>query len=111
MPYVKKVTLIKETVSYGPRHEPIFSDATPKRDVFAEFTSAQQSEFFQASAAGLAADGTVLVWAFEYHGENVLQFDGQRFAIYRTYLPPGAKKIELHYGHQVGPNTVPGVTP
>ena len=111
MPYVKKIELISQTVNYGTRHQPIITDNTPTRAVFAEITSAQQSEFFQASAVGMAAEGKALVWAFEYHGETIMQFDGNRYAIYRTYIVPGSKKIELHFGQQVGPNTVPGVTP
>lgn len=111
MPYVRKIKLISQTVNYGSRHQPIISDDTPSRAVFAEITSAQQSEFFQASAAGMAAEGKALVWAFEYHGETILELDNVRYAIYRTYIVPGSKKIELHYGQQVGPSTVPGVTP
>ena len=110
MPNVKKIKLITRTVTYGPRHEPIYKDAGT-RPVFAELFSAQQSEFFQASAAGFTAEGKALVWAFEYHGETVLEISGDRFAIYRTYSPPG-NKIELHYGFETGPNTAaPGVTP
>ena len=55
MPYVKKIELISQTVNYGTRHQPIITDNTPTRAVFAEITSAQQSEFFQASAVGMAA--------------------------------------------------------
>lgn len=111
MPYVKKIELISQTITYGARHEPIIKDNNPARKVFAEIISAQQSEFFQANSVGLSAEGTALVWAFEYHGEKILEYDGKRYAIYRTYIVPGSKKIELHFGQQIGPNTTPGVTP
>ncbi len=111
MPYVKKVELISQTVNYGTRHQPIITDNTPTRAVFAEITSAQQSEFFQASAVGMAAEGKALIWAFEYHGETIMKLDGNRDAMYRTDSVPGSKKIEVHFGQQVGPNTAPGVTP
>ena len=103
MPNVKKVKLITRSVTYGARHEPIYKD-TATREVFAELFSAQQSEFFQASSAGFTAEGKASVWAFEYHNETVIQIGTQRYAIYRTYSPPG-NKIELHYGFETGPNT------
>lgn len=103
MPNVKKVKLITRSVTYGARHEPIITD-TATREVFAQIYSAQQSEFFQASSAGLTAEGKALLWAFEYHNETVIEISGQRYAIYRTYLP-GGNKIELHFGFETGPNT------
>lgn len=113
MATVKKIKLIPQNVSYGSRHQPIYNDGTA-REIFAEIRSVKQSEFFQASAAGINTEGTALVWAFEYHGENVLELNKKRYAIYRTYQPDNSKKIELYFGFEVGANTAtpaPEVTP
>ena len=103
MAYVRKIKLIPQTVTYGPRHAPIYTDGKA-REVFAEIQSVKRAEFFQASTAGMTAEGTAIVWAFEYHNESVLQLDNQRYAIYRTFKPEG-NKIELYYGYEVGTNT------
>lgn len=113
MALVKKIKLISQAVTYGSRHQPIYTDGTP-REIFANIQSVKQSEFFQASAAGITTEGTAVVWAFEYHGENVLVLNGQRYAIYRTYRPDGSKKMELYFGYETGANTAtasPEVTP
>lgn len=102
MQRVKKVKLIPIEITYGSRNEPIPKDGKP-RAVFAELEPVTQSEYFRAQSVGMSADGKALVWAFEYHGEPVIEIDGQRFAIYRTYLAPGAKKIELYYQYEKGP--------
>ena len=113
MATVKKIKLIPQILSYGARHQPIYTDGTA-REIFAEIRSVKQSEFFQASTVGINTEGTALVWSFEYHGETVLELDKNRYAIYRTYQPDNSKKIELYYGFEVGANTaspLPEVTP
>ena len=102
MQKVKKVNLIPVTITYGTMCEPIPKDGTP-RAVFADLEPVTQTEYFRAQSVGMSAEGKAYVWAFEYHGEQVIEIDGQRFAIYRTYQAPGAKKIELYYQYEKGP--------
>ena len=108
MPQVKKIKLVAETVTYGSRLERKVQET--ERSIFAEITSITQTEFYQASAAGLTAEGKALVWAFEYKGEKILELSGKRYAIYRTYQVPGSKKMELYYSYETGPNTKPATT-
>ncbi len=110
MPYVKKIKLFSQVIRYGDRREAIITKENQK-EVFAEIYSAGAAEFFQASAGGFKPEGKALVWRFEYNGQSILELEGQRFAIYRTYWAPGSKKIELHFGYEIGPNTPGGATP
>ena len=109
MPHVKKIKLIGQTITYGNRKERIVKDSVP-REVFAEMQGVTQTEFFSASASGFTPEGKAVVWAFEYHGEQILVIDGNRYAIYRTYNSQTSNKMELYYMVETGPNTAPEVT-
>lgn len=64
--------------------------------VRADITGTTQSEFFEAGRAGLKASNiTITIPARKYHGEESLEYRGQRLFIYRTY-PPAADLLELH---------------
>ena len=108
MPQVKKIKLVAQTVTRGTRLERIVQET--ERSIFAEITSITQNEFYQASAAGLTAEGKAVGGAFEYKGEKILELNSQRYAIYRTYQVPGSKKMELYYSYEVGPATKPATT-
>jgi len=107
MPYVKKISLIPQTFTEGPRKQRIPKDGEP-RGVFANIDSIGQSEFFQASASGFTPAGKATMWQFEYHGETVMELEGERYAIYRTYKVPGTNKVEIYFAKQLAANTPAG---
>lgn len=109
MPYVKKIQLVAQAFTEGPRHERIPKDVDPPRSIFATIASVGQKEFFQANAEGFTPDGKATVWQFEYKGERIMVLEGQRYAIYRTYQIPGTNKMELYYTMQLAPSTRPEV--
>lgn len=111
MPYVKKIQLVTQTYTEGPRHQRIPEDVKPYRSVFATIESVGQKEFFQANAEGREPSGKATIWAFEYHGEKIMVLENARYSIYRTYMIPGTKKIELYFAMQLAPSTFPEVTP
>lgn len=55
------------------------------REVFCKVKPVQQSEFFKAGQSGLKAALCLVVSVHEYDGETALLFDGERYAVYRTY--------------------------
>ena len=65
-----------------------------ERIVFAEEKSIKRSEFYQAQAIGLKPEKTFEVFAFEYFGEKIVEHEGERFNIIRTYTVKG-EKLEL----------------
>lgn len=56
-----------------------------KRLVYANVTSVSQSEFFEGGRAGLNPELRMTMFAFDYAGENTLEYMGRAFDIYRTY--------------------------
>lgn len=107
---VRKIKLIKQETVYGTRREPIVRDVVPAREIFAEIQSITMTEFYSAASVGMSPNAKAIVWAFEYHGEQILELDGQRYKIFRTYQVPTGNKMELYYTFEAGPNTAPPAT-
>ena len=85
-------TLIAE----NPKAHGIFEDPQETgRKVFCTVRSVTQSEVYQAQAVGLNPEmKLVLAHAFEYGGEKLVDFQGGRHRILRTYVNEG-DQIEL----------------
>lgn len=80
---IHEVTLISEKLSDDAYQTPIET----QRIVYAEKVPNHASEFHAALANGFDLQHTLLVHAFEYDGEKVVLFDGQKYDVYRTYQP------------------------
>lgn len=59
---------------------------TSNRDVFVQVDSITQAEFYDAGRNGLNPEYRFRVFNGDYEGEELCQFHGQQYAIYRTYL-------------------------
>lgn len=57
-----------------------------RREVFCTVGSVQQSEFFAAGRNGLKPRLCAKVFCDDYQNENVVEVDGVRYGVYRTYL-------------------------
>lgn len=73
------------------------------REVFCRVADVSQAEFFEASKNGLSPSFTFLVFAADYRGESVAEYEGQTYAIYRTYRRED-DYIRLYAERQVGVN-------
>ena len=71
------------------------------KTVFADVQSISQNEFFKAGQTGLKPQYKILIWCFEYDGENAVELNGERYTIYRTFLRAD-EKIELYLTQKVG---------
>jgi len=47
--------------------------------------SAGRAEFYNAAAAGLRPEPVFVVHAYEYNGERIVEFEGLRYRVIRTY--------------------------
>lgn len=56
------------------------------RDVFVQVDSITQAEFYDAGRNGLNPEYRFRLFNGDYDGEELCEFHGQRYAIYRTYL-------------------------
>ena len=66
-----------------------------RREVFCTIGSIQQSEFFGAGRKGFKAQFRVTVFSGDYEGEELIEVDGVRYGIYRTYLDDN-DRMELY---------------
>lgn len=57
-----------------------------RRSVFARVESVSRSEFFEAGRNGLSPDFKFTMFAYDYEGEKIVEYQGKRYAVYRTYL-------------------------
>lgn len=71
---------------------PVYTES--RREIFAEIVGTKRSEFYSALSAGLKPEKTLRIYDFEYHGEKIVEIDGDRYEIFRTY-PIGDERLEL----------------
>lgn len=72
-----------------------------KRGVFCEISSISQSEFRTAGQSGIKPECKVVIWEAEYNNEQIIEINGKRFTVYRTYSRDDGK-IELYAETRIG---------
>ena len=72
------------------------------REVFAKMGSIGQKEFYQAHAVGLQPElKFILADYLDYNGETLVQYNGQRYRVLRTYR--AGQELELTVYREVNP--------
>ena len=56
-----------------------------KRQVYAQIGSVTATEWFEGGRNGLNPEYRIRIYDFEYQGEEILEYNGVRYTIYRTY--------------------------
>jgi hypothetical protein len=87
------IDLIAETYTQDELGVPRATET--KVRIFAEITSVSSAEWFEGGRAGLNPEFRAEVYSFEYSGQKILEKDGIRYAIYRTYQK-SMERIELY---------------
>lgn len=95
------IKLIKEIEGKSP--EGFNRKERTSREIFAEVLSTGAAEFFRAGKMGLKPEYKISVYAPEYEGEQLIEYDGKVYEIYRTYQN-SADKIELYVKKRLGKN-------
>jgi SPP1 family predicted phage head-tail adaptor len=73
-----------------------------RREVFAKLGSIGQKEFYQAHAVGLQPElKFVLADYLDYDGEALVEYNGQRYRVLRTYR--AFQELELTCYREVNP--------
>lgn len=65
-----------------------------RRTVYGDIGSVTRSEFYLANQSGKRADITVILHKEEYHGEHLIEADGGKYELLRSFSK-GPEKIEL----------------
>ena len=91
------ITAIQHTNAYG---DPVTTES--RREVFAKLGSIGQKEFYQAHAVGLQPElKFVLADYLDYDGETLIEYNGQRYRVLRTYR--AGLELELTVYREVNP--------
>ena len=97
--YDHELVLIGETIQEDEigNQKPVETRTT----VLCSVKSAGRSDFYSGAAAGLRPELVFLVHAYEYNGERIVEFEGMRYRVIRTYQT-GTEEIELTVERVVG---------
>ena len=93
------IYLITETQTqnqYG-----ILETSTEKKKVFCQVDSVTSSEFFDGGKSGLNPEFRMTLFKYDYSGEKLLEYNGQEYSIYRTYIRR-TDEIELYVERKSG---------
>lgn len=75
--------LISQNITTDQYGREVVTEST--RQVFCEVSSITQSEFYAAANAELQPEFRFSVFFGDYEGESIVEYQGARYAIYRTY--------------------------
>ena len=94
------LTLIQQTHGVDEYGDPAITETT--REVLAKLGSIGQKEFYQAHAVGLQPElKFVLADYLDYEGEALVEHNGQRYRVLRTYRK--GQELELTVYREVNP--------
>lgn len=65
-------------------------------EILCHIESIGQKEFFSAGQNGINSDLKIVTQAVNYHNEEIIKFNGERYGIYRTYRRRDSDEIELY---------------
>lgn len=95
------ITLIEQTRGVDDYGDPVITESA--RDVFARLGSIGQQEFYQAHAVGLKPEiKFVLTDYLDYEGEDLVQYEGQRYRVLRTFRK--GQELEITVYQEVNPD-------
>lgn len=90
--------LVKQTISTDKYGREVVTETL--REIYCEVDSVSQTEFYSAANAELQPEYRFTVFFGDYEGEDVCKYNGNRYAIYRTYR--SGDYLELYVERKVG---------
>lgn len=72
-----------------------------RTEVWCSVESITQTEYFEAGRSKLKAEHRLTVNIDDYGGQRIVELDGSRYGIYRTFRP-SADEIELYLEDKAG---------
>ena len=97
------LTLLKVTTEKDARG--VLHKSISSREVFCKRRSVSRNEFFDGGRNGLNPEFVFDVFHGDYDGETLCRYDGNSYAIYRTYLNE-SDYIELYAQREGGANGI-----
>lgn len=95
--WCNEITLITETEPAEATNENGFFNppVESKNTVFCNKRSISQGEYYKAQQAGKQVEAKIEVHSVDYAGEVLVEFEGKRYSVLKTYEPPDSDIIEL----------------
>lgn len=92
-----EITLITETEPTEKTNENGFDNppVESERTVFCNKRSVSQGEYYKAQQAGKQVEAKVEVHTVDYAGEVLVEFEGKRYSVLKTYEPDDSDVIEI----------------
>lgn len=78
----------------------IMTETETRKAVYCLIDSVSGSEWFEGGRMGLNPEKRATVFRFDWSGEEIVELDGDRFTVYRTY--ENGDKIELYLERKKG---------
>lgn len=91
--------LISETFAENQYGVPVPTET--EREVFCNVRSISQSEWFEGARNGLNPEFQVIVFQYDYDGEEIVELEKERYTVYRTYVRAD-EMIELYLERKQG---------
>lgn len=82
----------------------VLKPTSTERVIFARVESITRQEFYEAGRSGLNPAFKFIVFAEDYQDEGVCEYNGKKYAVYRTYRVPDSDYIELYVQREGGVN-------
>lgn len=73
-----------------------------RREVYVSVQGVTRTEHFKAAEAGLSPEAVLVTSLYDYDGETLLEWRGQKYAIYRSRQSPERDEVELYIERQGG---------
>ena len=82
----------------------VWKQSPTPRGVFAQIHSITRAEFFNGGRNGLNPAFMFTVFNGDYNNEIIVEYEGETYAVYRTYRPINSDYVELYVERQGGTN-------
>ena len=92
------LTLIAQTISTDQYGNEVATEV--EKQVFCEVDSITQTEFYQAANTELNPEYKFTIFFGDYDGQPLVEYNGVRYAIYRTYRADD--NLELYVERKIG---------
>ena len=71
-------------------------------EILVTVNSVSRREWMDAGRNGMNPELMLTTAAINYSGEKEVEYEGVRYAVYRTYNPPNSDEIEIYLQRKVG---------
>lgn len=92
---------------YSENDAGIISEQPTERMVLADVTSVSLGEWSEGSRIGLNPEIRFTMFAPDYHGEEILKYNGRYYSVYRTYIGRN-HKVDLYCERRHGTDNPAG---